>query len=445
MNRLITFRKSIFVMLLLTSAIFYGQSKSVETFNASEDMVVEVNSAYTNIIFQTWNKNKVEITAFIDDDSLTETEKQEYFDAWKFNVLGNSKKVVITSNSSSMSNYDYTNNFDDININMDFLGSILESIDIPDMSNMTEIIMESVGKIDFDFEEFKENEQEYIKKFEKEMEQNFGPEFEVKMEAWGEKFGDDMEKWGEEFGKQFEDNYYEDVERQIKEMEMEAEQMGEKYKGKNKTKNKYKGKRQKVKKTIIIKMPKNTKTEVNVRHGELKMANAYNLKATLNYSPFTADNIDGGLTLINAAYAPVIVNNWNQGSMNVNYVEECNINNVKSINLEAVSSNVLIGFIEKSAILSGSIGDLKINKISDNFSNLDIVLENTDAVIKLPNSSYSFYYNGKKTRLEIPTSTNLQLNKTVNGDRILQKGYHLSNTPDKNINIRAMYSSVIIQ
>jgi len=463
MNRLIIFRNSIFTLLLLTSAIFYGQSKSVETFNASEDMTVEVNSAYTNIIFKTWNKNKVEITAFIDDDSLTEAEKKEYFDAWKFNVLGNSKKVVITSNSSNNSNYDYANNFDDLNINMDFLGPLLESIVVPDMSNMTEIILESVGNIDFDFEEFQENEEEYMKKFEKEMEQNFGPEFEAKMEAWGEQFGEDMEKnfgpefeakmeawgeqfgkdmeaWGENFAKQFDDNS-EELEAYAKEMEIMAEKMS---KEQNAMNAKYPS-MQKVKKTIIIKMPKNTKTDVNVRHGELKMANAYNLKATLNYSPFTADNIDGGLTLVNAAYAPVNVNNWNQGTLNVNYVEDCIVNNVKTINLEAVSSDVLINYIAKSAILSGSIGDLKINKISDSFSNLDIVLENTDAVINLPNSSYSFYYNGKKTRLEIPTSANLQLNKTVNGDRILQKGYHLSNTPDKNINIRALYSSVIVQ
>jgi len=463
MNRLIIFRNSIFTVLLLTSALFYGQSKSVETFSASEDMTVEVNSAYTNIIFKTWNKNKVEITAFIDDDSLTEAEKKEYFDAWKFNVLGNSKKVVITSNSSNNSNFDYANNFDDLNINMDFLGPLLESIEVPDMSNMTEIIMESVGKIDFDFEEFQENEEEYMKKFEREMEQNFGlefeakmeawgeqfgedmeknfgPEFEAKMEAWGEQFGKDMEAWGENFAKQFDDNS-EELEAHVKEMEIMAEKMEKE----NNTKNSNYKNLQRVKKTIIIKMPKNTKTNVNVRHGELKMANAYNLKATLNYSPFTADNIDGGLTFVNAAYAPVIVNNWNQGTLNVNYVEECNINNVKTINLEAISSDVLINYIAKSAILSGSIGELKINKIGDDFSNLDILLENTDAVINLPNSSYSFYYNGKKTQLEIPTSANLQLNKTVNGDRILQKGYHLSNTPDKNINIRALYSSVIVQ
>ncbi len=363
MNRLITFRNSVVVMLLLTSAIFYGQSKSVETFNASEDMTVEVNSAYTNIIFKTWNKNKVEITAFIDDDSLTEAEKQEYFDAWNFNVLGNSKKVVITSNSSSMSNYDYANNFDDININMDFLGPLLESIEVPDMSNMTGIIMESVGKIDFDYEAFQENEEEYMKEFEAQMEENFGPEFEAKMEAWGEQFGEDMgknfgpefeakmEAWGENFARQFEGNS-EELEAHAKEMEAHAKRMkasGEKQAKRMETHAKEMEKMakkmekehhamnsnyknlQKVKKTIIIKMPKNTKTDVNVRHGELKMANAYNLKATLNYSPFIADNIDGGLTLINAAYAPVIVNNWNQGSINVNYVEDCNIKNVKKL------------------------------------------------------------------------------------------------------------------
>jgi len=439
MNRLITFRNNVIVMLLLTSVVFYGQSKSVETFNASEDMTVEVNSAYTNIIFKTWNKNKVEVEAFIDDESLTEAEKQEYFEAWKFNVLGNSKKVMITSNAQeNFSNDNYTYDFDDININLDFLGPLLESIEVPDMSNMTGIIMESVGNIDFDYEAFQENEEEYLDKFEKEMEQNFGPEFEEKMEAWGEKLGENMEKWGEEFGKQFEERYGDDLERQVN-----GKEKGSKAKTKNKNKNK--SKNTKVKKTIIIKMPKNTKTEINVRHGELKMADAYNLKATLNYSPFTANNIDGGLTLINAAYAPVVITNWNQGSINVNYVEDCQINNVESINLQAISSNVLIGNIDKSAIISGSIGDLKINEISSSFNNIDIVLETTDATIKLPNTAFSFYYNGKKTKLDIPIPTNLQLTKTVNGNRIIQKGFHISKSQDKFISINSSYSNVVIQ
>lgn len=460
MNKLITFRNSIVVMLLLTSVIFYGQSKYVETFNASEDMVVEVNSTYTNIVFKTWNKNKVEVEAFIDDDSLTEAEKQEYFDDWKFNVLGNSKKVVVTSNANNhINNYDY--NLDEMDYNLEFLGPLLESIQVPDMTNMTDIIMESVGKIDFDYEAFQENEEEYMKKFEaemehnfgpefeakmeawgekfgEEMEENFGPEFEAKMEAWGEKFGEDMEKWGEEFAKHFEE-HSEDLEEHSRELEIMAEKMSKEHGAMNTNHHGLKN----VKKTIIIKMPKNTKTDVNVRHGELKMADAYNIKATLNYSTFTANNIDGGLTLINAAYAPVIVNNWNQGSINVNYVEDCKINNVKSINLQAISSNVLIGNIEKSAIISGSIGDLKIKEISESFNNIDIVLETTDAVIDLPTTGYSFYYSGNRSEVAYPKT--LQLNETNTNGKQTLNGYNLTSDSGKNVSVRAKFSSVVIQ
>ncbi len=92
MKKSIMYKMSIALVLLLTTSLLNGQNKYVESFNASKDMVVEVNTSYTNIIFKTWNKNKVEVEAFIDDDSLSEAEKQEYFDAWKFNVLGNSKK-----------------------------------------------------------------------------------------------------------------------------------------------------------------------------------------------------------------------------------------------------------------------------------------------------------------------------------------------------------------
>ena len=340
MNKLITFKNSIALVLLLTTSLFYGQDKYVETFDASKDMVVEVNTSYTNIIFKTWNKNKVQVEAFIDDDSLSDEEKQEYFDAWNFKVLGNSKKVVITSNSHGENfNYNYDFDFDEMNFNMEFLGPLLEAIDMPEMPEMPDfemhelpnVIMESVGNIHFDYEAFKENEEEYMKEFEAQMEENFGEDFEEKMEAWGEQFGkeweerhgpeweakmeaweqqaeENMEAWSEKYEEDMEE-WAEKHERDAEKWEKKAEEMGREYEKKYKTYHKL----QKVNKTIIIKMPKNTKTDVNVRHGELKMADAYNVKATLNYSPFTANSIDGGQTLINAAYAPVSVNNWVQG------------------------------------------------------------------------------------------------------------------------------------
>jgi len=442
MNKLTQFKNSLIIVFLLISSLFYGQNKYVETFDASKDMVVEVNTSYTNIIFDTWNKNKVQVEAFIDDDKLTEAEKQKYFDTWKFNVLGNSKKVVITSNShGDHSNYDFEFNFDEMEFNMEFLGPLLESIEMPvipdfEMPEMPEHLMEGISAIKFDYEAFKENEEEYMKVFEKQMEENFGPEFEEKMEAWGEKFGKEweekhgpeweakMEAWGEKFGEEWEEKAAE-IEEKAAEIEVKAEEMAKEYEEKYKDYQKL----QKVNKTIIIRMPKNTKTDVNVRHGELKMADAYNVKATLNYSPFTAISIDGGSTLINATYAPVTVDDWVQGSLNLNYVEECSIKNVKVLNLQAISSDVLLGLIEDSAVLSGSISHLQINKIADNFSNLNIILENTEALITLPKTNFSFIMNGSYSELVNPKS--IQLSK--------------NNTLSKSIAVNAAYSSITVQ
>ncbi len=445
MSKLITFRNSIALMLLLTTSLFYGQSKYVETFDASKDMVVTVNTSHTNIIFKTWNKNKVEVEAFIDDESISQAEKQKYFDAWNFNVLGNSKKVVITSNShGNWEDMEFDYNFDEMEFNLEFLGPLLESLDIPEipdfdmpeMPEMSNIIMESVGNIHFDYEAFKENEEEYMKEFEKQMEENFGPECEEKMEAWGknfereweEKHGPEweakMEVWEEEHEKDME-AWAEKFEKDAEKWEEKAEEMEKEYEEKYKHSHKL----QQINKTIIIKMPKGTKTDVNVRHGELKMADAYNVKATLNYSPFTANSIDGGLTLINAAYAPVIINNWEEGSLNVSYVEECSIKKINKINLQAISSDILLDLIENSVNLSGSIGVLKINKIAETFSNLDITLENSDAIITLPTIDFSFTMDGNYSSLKNPKSISLHKNITLS----------------KYITIAALYSNITVQ
>ena len=195
--------------------------------------------------------------------------------------------------------------------------------------------------------------------------------------------------------------------------------------------------------TIIIRLPKGTKTEVNVRHGELKMADAFNLKANLNYTTMTANSIDGGKTLINASYAPVIVNNWQDGTLAIKYVDECKINTVKNIQLSANSSDVVINTVLKNANLSGSFGNLYINDISNDFGKIDIVLENTDAKIKLPASAFTFNYNGKKSTLLYPKS--LQLTTSKDHGSVLVKGFNKANNSSKTVTINATYSNVKMQ
>jgi hypothetical protein len=490
MNKLAVLKHKLAAALVLVIvATGFSQEKYVESFNASDEMVVTVNTSYTNIIFETWNKDRVEVEAFVEGEDVTKEQKQEIFDNWNFEVLGNSKNVVISSKGSSglWNNSNSLGSIESLN-NLEFLGPLLENALTPVITSVsspefTETIMSSVGAIDFDYEEFKKDEEGYMKKFEakmdnnfgkdferdmekwgdnleKEYEERFGPEWEAKMEAWGEKFGKEMEAWGEQFGEdmeawgeQFGENFGENFEQSMEEMGKIIEHNVKGNYSKTTTVDENGNKRTIIssnkanlkkmpasKKTIIIRMPKDTKAEINVRHGEIKMADAFNVKATLNHSPFMAESIDGGNTLINASYAPVIVKDWKYGTLYLKFVDNCDIASVESIQLNANSSDVRVGNINKEAFLTGSFGALIIGNVSDNFSRLEIVLRNTDASTALPDTSFSFLFNGKKSTLKYPKS--LQLSTEKEGDRILVKGFNKSITKNRNLLINTDYSNI---
>ena len=153
-------------------------------------------------------------------------------------------------------------------------------------------------------------------------------------------------------------------------------------------------------------MPKDSKLKVNVKYGELRFAkNIDNLRADLSHTKLIANSINGSKTSINASYSPVFVTNWNLGSLNLNYVKNAEIDNVKRLMLTSNSSNILIKNLINNAIIDGSIGDLKILKIDDAFTNLNVILQNSDAVIKLPKVAYSLEYKGTKSRFSHPKKT----------------------------------------
>ncbi len=465
-------RKTVVFLLLLIGTLSYAQKNYVESFNVVDDVEVTVNTSYTNIIFETWNKNKVEVEAYIEDENLTEKEKQDLMKNWDLHVTGNSKQVNISSNAGNQSFA-----MGDMP-QMDFIGPLMENMVMPMIQNiqvppLPEDLLENLGNIQFDYDAYQKDEEGYMKKFEAQMDKKFGKNFQKKMEKWGESFenswddkkadsigeayGKKMEAWGETYGKKMEawgEAYGKKMEAWADELEKKYENEGDNYtktvtKSPNGTSIIIQGSRSNnvsnsnTKKTIIIRLPKKAKTNVNIRHGNLKMADANNLKANLDYTPFKANSIDGGQTLINASYGPVTINTWKQGMLTVKYVDKCAIANVQNISLQANSSDVRIGNITNQAFLSGSFGDLKIDSVSDGFETLDIRLENTDAKVKVPVGAFSFYFNGKKSTLKYPKS--LQLKESKSADRVLVKGFNQNNNTNKTITINSTYSNVSLQ
>lgn len=479
MNNLKVYKHSILVLFVLgLFGTSFGQFKSVESFDVTgDDVVISVNTSHTNVTFETWNKNRVEVEAFVDGENLSEAEKKEIFDSWNFEVLGNSSRVVITSYPEL--HFDGNTLFPDLSNmkELEFLGPMMKDMPIMatfEMPALPEQLFSDIGDLQFDYEAFKADEKEYMKKWDAQMKEKFGKDFQIKMEKWGQEFSkewDDkngeklskewqmqMEAWGEKFGKEMEvwgQNLEKDMEIWVQELDDDSKNDANSHFTKkvitspngNKTiilKSKKTGELRDVKatKNIIIRMPKNSKSEINVRHGEIKMADVMNVKATLNYSPFTANSIDGGASLINAAYAPVIVDNWKHGTLYLKFVDDCTISTVNKLNLRANSSDVLIGTLVDEATMVGSLGNFKIDEISNGFTAINITLKNNDAFIKMPGTAFTFAFDGKKSTLKYPKALLLESKKQ--GDRVLVTGFNKQVNATRKINLNALYSNVTL-
>lgn len=200
----------------------------------------------------------------------------------------------------------------------------------------------------------------------------------------------------------------------------------------------------KVKKYIKIKMPKSATLKMNVRHGEVKLAeNTKNINATLAYSGLFAATIDGDKTQINASYSPVTVERWNYGNLKVSYADNVKLNQVNHLKLSSTSSDVTIDNLLKNIYVENNFGALKIKAVNSNFTTIDVSMKNGELLCKLPETPFTILVNGENSKLTSPSS--LTLTKTQNNDIVLCKGYNVAKSADKSITINSKYSDVILE
>ncbi len=436
MNNLIQYKHSLTVIaVLLVSLSVFGQKKYVESFKATSDKIVKLNTAYTQIIFESWDKNKIEIEAIIEGDHLTPEEKQQLFDAWEFTITANDNEVVVTSlgrpsspfGNEMLSGMSFSDPF-----MSDFFASQSSMFSNP---GITDVMLSQMSGMDFDYEAFQKNPKEYMASFEKKMlgEEKEGVTSKDRLKEMESQMEGTMKKMEEQFknsGMDYTQKVVTD-ENGNKTYIIEGSSNGD-------IKKRLIGK-----KTLIIRMPKKTASEINVRHGEIKMASASNVKAILNYAPFQADSIDGAETNITAAYAPVVINDWKNGKLYVKFVDRVTLNTVGEINLTANSSGVIIGTIGTSARIASAFGTLRIDAVSDNFKKIDLQLDNTNTGIVIPSTAFTVSFNGKRSTLRY--NKNIELSQRKQYDRVLVDGYHKSRDTEREIMISAAYSNLVLQ
>ncbi len=108
----IQYKIAVLVVFISTSLIAQKQNHRRtynEEFSTNKDVVIDVNTRNTDVIIETWNKNKVSIEAIIEVEGAEDERAERTLDNWKFNAVGNKSEVEISSRSSGVSNHVFSN------------------------------------------------------------------------------------------------------------------------------------------------------------------------------------------------------------------------------------------------------------------------------------------------------------------------------------------------
>lgn len=477
----ISFKTIALVLCLISMGWAYGQKETKtynEAFSVSKDAVLLIDTSHADIEFETWDKNEVAVEAIIELEGASDEEAKRYFEKESFEIFGNSQKVEIKTKGGSkwlFSNSDAT--LHDFKFkfkegpDMDGFDMAFEFMELPEIAEMPELPRAPVPH--FDYQSFKQDREAYMKEWKKELEKSFGKDYQKKMEDWGKRMESRMEerearreahlKRMEEQAEKRAEQMAERADERVKRLEEAQKRRQESIEHKNNRNSSLiisrynddepnifyyssegEDKNYKVKKTIKIKMPKGMKIKMDVRHGEVKLAdNIRHIDAKLSHSSLWAASIDGDKTSIRASYSPVSVDRWYLGDLQANFSESIDLKEVFDIRLNTTSSHVKIGKLIKKAYIKNDFGKLEINSIKKDFTDLDVTLQNAELNLNIPDVAFDIYVNATSSTFTSPA--NITLERTKNHSNIIHKGYHINENGNRSLVINSKYSEVKMQ
>jgi len=103
MNNLIQNRFKLSIAFLLIGVIGLAQETKTykEGFDVSKEVTLNVNTTHTDVQFETWDKDRVEIIATITVEDMDKEEAERYIKNWNFDAKGNSREIDINSGRGS--------------------------------------------------------------------------------------------------------------------------------------------------------------------------------------------------------------------------------------------------------------------------------------------------------------------------------------------------------
>ena len=166
----------ILILLFSFSLSTYAQqfTKPLQEFKVGNNTAISIEASYAEIEIIEWNKNKVEVEGIMSIQGLPEDEAQDIFDSWDISAQANSDKISIRSSSSNFGNEYFFINSDKYigNVVVDvpeISARVIDMIDsihfvLPELENFPDIQFEmdqnfqfAGDSIAFDYDEFQKN------------------------------------------------------------------------------------------------------------------------------------------------------------------------------------------------------------------------------------------------------------------------------------------------
>ena len=404
----------------------FGQKfdkKYSENFKTNKDVEVVINASNTDINVTTWNKNEVQIDAFIEVEGVTKEEAEKYFKNWSFEALGNSKTVKVTSKGSNHFNFKndfvfFDNmdfdivipeiNLDDIKeitipeLNFDFDFNFDELKILEDLEDIDKMVSRD-GKYEFTWKDDKHNikirSKEEWEAFKKTKEyKELKEKMQINKEKVRKEFAESKEKMRKEM-REARKKVTIDREKIREELQKAREELRKVKLNYNSEDVVINGKKIKIKKRLEIKVPKEATFNLNTRHCKVKLPNTVAF-GNVKYGTFNANNLqDSRLTI---DYSPVTINDLNACTLFLNNVTDAKIASVTNSAMNNNSSNVIILRVNDNVDVSDKFGKLTINNFNDHFGKFNLTVSQSEALLQLLNVSSAFDFQLNKVNLENP-------------------------------------------
>ncbi|NER16030.1 hypothetical protein [Spongiivirga citrea] len=224
MNNLIINQFKICIAFLLIGSVVIAQETKTykEGFDVSKDVTLNVNTTHTDVQFETWDKDRVEIVATITVEDMDKEDADRYIKNWNFDAKGNSREIDINSGrgsglfASTIARSGRTDHDYSFRVLPDFHGQfdVEPLLGIIDEMPPMPFVYSGKNKFSFDYEKYKKDGDKYVEKWKKEYKDKYDEDWEERMEKWAKRLAERTEQLEERKSK-----YAERREKLLKERE----------------------------------------------------------------------------------------------------------------------------------------------------------------------------------------------------------------------------------